>query len=178
MAPPVGIVEAHIKSELFNSRILPDEFVQYLVGAKRGGTLAEILELLLQRYLPAEPIARVDALAALEAPLKVAKSFGEALKTFRTWKEQLIVTVKSLNGRPDIYRICPRKHIGGHQRTSHSECRYPLAVHGTPKALDEQHRNMRKAQAHLNEEVPNPPLDADANGMEGKGKGKEKKGKG
>eukprot|EP00971_Amphidinium_carterae_P114587 2270301-Amphidinium_carterae.1 len=46
------------------------------------------------------------------------------------------------------------------------------------KALDEQHRNMRKAQAHLNEEVPNPPLDADANGMEGKGKGKEKKGKG
>eukprot|EP00971_Amphidinium_carterae_P329147 6461438-Amphidinium_carterae.1 len=55
MAPPVGIVEAHIKSELFNSRILPDEFVQYLVGAKRGGTLAEILELLLQRYLPSEP---------------------------------------------------------------------------------------------------------------------------
>eukprot|EP00971_Amphidinium_carterae_P206848 4104170-Amphidinium_carterae.1 len=104
MAPPVGIVEAHIKSELFNSRILPDEFVQYLVGAKRGGTLAEILELLLQRYLPAEPIARVDALAALEAPMKVAKSFGDALKVFRTWKEQLIVTVKSLNGRPDIYR--------------------------------------------------------------------------
>eukprot|EP00971_Amphidinium_carterae_P341962 6481060-Amphidinium_carterae.1 len=43
------------------------------------------------------------------------------------------------------------------------------------KALDEQHRNMRKAQAHLNE-VPQPPYDA--NGMEGKGKGKDKKGKG
>eukprot|EP00971_Amphidinium_carterae_P035884 705795-Amphidinium_carterae.1 len=45
------------------------------------------------------------------------------------------------------------------------------------KALDEQQRNLRKPQAHLNE-VPQPPLDADANGMEGKGKGKEKKGKG
>eukprot|EP00971_Amphidinium_carterae_P277977 5518156-Amphidinium_carterae.2 len=43
------------------------------------------------------------------------------------------------------------------------------------KALDEQRRNLRKPQAHLNE-VPQPPYDA--NGMEGKGKGKEKKGKG
>eukprot|EP00971_Amphidinium_carterae_P214453 4255832-Amphidinium_carterae.1 len=105
MAPPVGIVEAHVKSELFNSRILPNEFVQSLVGAKRGGTLAEILELLLQRYLPSEPVARVDTLSALEAPLKVAKSFVEALRVFRTWKEQLIVTVRSLHGRPDIYRM-------------------------------------------------------------------------
>eukprot|EP00971_Amphidinium_carterae_P302805 6016773-Amphidinium_carterae.1 len=104
MAPPVGIVEAHIKSELFNSRILPDE---YLVGAKpkRGGTLAEILELLQQRYLPSEPVARVDALSALEAPLKVAKSFVEALRVFRTWKKQLIAPAKSLHGRPDIYRM-------------------------------------------------------------------------
>eukprot|EP00971_Amphidinium_carterae_P086591 1713551-Amphidinium_carterae.1 len=45
------------------------------------------------------------------------------------------------------------------------------------KALDEQHRNMRKAQAHLNEEVSHPPVEADANGMDGKGKGKDKKGK-
>eukprot|EP00971_Amphidinium_carterae_P277976 5518156-Amphidinium_carterae.1 len=87
MSPPVGIVEAHIKSELFNSRIIPNEFVQYLVGAKRDGTLAEILEQLLQRYLPSEPVARVDALSALETPLKVAKSFAEALRVFRTWKE-------------------------------------------------------------------------------------------
>eukprot|EP00971_Amphidinium_carterae_P226047 4483430-Amphidinium_carterae.1 len=34
---------------------------------------------------------------------------------------------------------------------------------------------MRKAQAHLNEQVPNPPVDADVNGMEGKGKGKKGK---
>eukprot|EP00971_Amphidinium_carterae_P035155 691958-Amphidinium_carterae.2 len=40
-SPPVNIIKAHIKAELFNSRILPDEFVHYLIGAKRGGTLAE-----------------------------------------------------------------------------------------------------------------------------------------
>eukprot|EP00971_Amphidinium_carterae_P241330 4791892-Amphidinium_carterae.1 len=66
MAPPVGIIEAHIKSELFNNRILPDEFVQYLVGAKRRGTLAEIFELLLQRYLPA--VSLCHALLALVTP--------------------------------------------------------------------------------------------------------------
>eukprot|EP00971_Amphidinium_carterae_P082081 1623535-Amphidinium_carterae.1 len=80
MSPPLGIIEAHVKSELLTTKIPPEEFITYLVGAKRGSNLAEILELLFQRYLPSERAARVDALSLLEVPLKVAKSFVEGLR--------------------------------------------------------------------------------------------------
>eukprot|EP00971_Amphidinium_carterae_P348637 6490605-Amphidinium_carterae.2 len=51
MAPPLGIVEAHMKSELLTTKILPEDFITYIVGSKRGrrgGTIVEILELLFQ----------------------------------------------------------------------------------------------------------------------------------
>eukprot|EP00971_Amphidinium_carterae_P077029 1521954-Amphidinium_carterae.2 len=75
------------------------------IGSKRGGTIAEILELLFQRYLPSEPTARVDALTLLEVPLKTARSFTEGLRLLRAWKEQLVITIRSLHGRPDTYRM-------------------------------------------------------------------------
>eukprot|EP00971_Amphidinium_carterae_P231491 4594185-Amphidinium_carterae.1 len=81
MTPPTGVVEAHIRSELLTNKILPEDFIQMMVGSKRGSTLSEILEPLFQRCLPSEPTARVDALTLLETPLKTAKSFVEALRT-------------------------------------------------------------------------------------------------
>eukprot|EP00971_Amphidinium_carterae_P252249 5007843-Amphidinium_carterae.6 len=54
-----------------------------MVGSKRGSNLAEILELLFQRYLPSKPTARMDALTLLETPLKVAKSVLVALRLLR-----------------------------------------------------------------------------------------------
>eukprot|EP00971_Amphidinium_carterae_P332329 6466439-Amphidinium_carterae.1 len=94
-----------MKSELLTTKILPEDFITYLVGSKRGGAIAEILELLFQKYLPSEPTARVDALTLLEVPLKAAKSFTEGLHLLRTWKEQLVITIRSLHGRPDTYRM-------------------------------------------------------------------------
>eukprot|EP00971_Amphidinium_carterae_P208432 4135516-Amphidinium_carterae.1 len=90
MAPALGLTEAHIKSELLTGKVLPDEFVEHAAQVKVS-TLAEILEVLYQKYLPSEPTARVDALAQIEAHMKPAKSFAEALRSLRLWKEQLII---------------------------------------------------------------------------------------
>eukprot|EP00971_Amphidinium_carterae_P349189 6490889-Amphidinium_carterae.1 len=59
MAPALGLTEAHIKSELLTGKILPDEFVEHAAQVKVS-TLAEILEVLYQKYLPSEPTARVE----------------------------------------------------------------------------------------------------------------------
>eukprot|EP00971_Amphidinium_carterae_P193625 3841870-Amphidinium_carterae.1 len=90
MGPALPLTEAHIKSELLTGKVLPDEFVEHAAIVKVH-TLAESLEVLFQRYLPSEPTARVDALVQIETHLRPAKSFAEALRTLRLWKEQLIV---------------------------------------------------------------------------------------
>eukprot|EP00971_Amphidinium_carterae_P305480 6070692-Amphidinium_carterae.1 len=93
MTPPpsLNLAEAHIKAELLTTRVLPEEFMNYVL-AKRVGTLAEILELFFQLHWLSEPTARIDALTILETPLKTAKSFQEALRLLRAWKYQLLVT--------------------------------------------------------------------------------------
>eukprot|EP00971_Amphidinium_carterae_P183960 3652035-Amphidinium_carterae.2 len=75
MTPPLSQAEAYFKSELLTQKVLPDKFVQYALSRK-AGTLADILELLFQRYMPSEPTARIDALTTLEIPLKSAKISG------------------------------------------------------------------------------------------------------
>eukprot|EP00971_Amphidinium_carterae_P319601 6352151-Amphidinium_carterae.2 len=57
MNPPLVLAEAHIKSELLTGKILPDEVVEFIAVTK-AGTLAEILEVLFQKYLPSAPTAR------------------------------------------------------------------------------------------------------------------------
>eukprot|EP00971_Amphidinium_carterae_P204654 4061352-Amphidinium_carterae.1 len=104
MTQALSLAEAHIRSELITTKVLPDDFVQYAL-AKRVSTVAEILELLFQRYLPSEPSARIDALTILETPLRPAKSFQEALRSFRTWKELLVVSIQSLHAQPDMLRL-------------------------------------------------------------------------
>eukprot|EP00971_Amphidinium_carterae_P032539 640725-Amphidinium_carterae.1 len=200
MTPPTGVVEAHIRSELLTNKILPEDFINMMVGSKRGSTLSEILELLFQRYLPSEPTARVDALTQLETPLKTAKSFVEALRLLRAWKDQLVMAVRTLKARPDILRmfntIQPLLSSLNHDTifaVAHSNMlvvtnarinttvdtlwRYIELLESelNDRALEEHQRNMRKPQAHLADQL------YDAQGMEGKGKtkdGKNKKGKG
>eukprot|EP00971_Amphidinium_carterae_P100941 1997052-Amphidinium_carterae.2 len=104
ITPPLVLAEAHIKSELLTGKILPDKFVVY-IAATKAGTLAKILEVLFQKYLPSEPTAQEDALTLIETPLKTAKSFTEALRTLRVWKEQLIITIQTLHGRLDTLRL-------------------------------------------------------------------------
>ena len=40
-------------------------------------------------YLPSEPSARVDGLTDIEAPVRPARSFAEALSFLRSWREDL-----------------------------------------------------------------------------------------
>eukprot|EP00971_Amphidinium_carterae_P263536 5228263-Amphidinium_carterae.2 len=189
MAPPLGLAEAHIKSELLTGKVLPEEFVEHAALVKVN-TLAEILEVLFQKYLPSEPIARVDALAQIEAYLKPAKSFAEALRSLRAWKEQLIILVQTLNGRPDTLRLFLA--VQPLLQSLFSDSQFAVAhanitavtnvrTHATPdtlwryielleselneRALEETDRNRRKAQAH-GAEVPY------AYGMDRKGKDK------
>eukprot|EP00971_Amphidinium_carterae_P292081 5798433-Amphidinium_carterae.1 len=104
MTPPMTLSDTNIKAELLSNKILPEAFVNFVV-AERASTVEDRLTLLLQRYLPSEPTARVDSLASIETPLKPAKTFQEALTQLRKWKDQLLIVTETLQGRPDIYRL-------------------------------------------------------------------------
>eukprot|EP00971_Amphidinium_carterae_P065943 1306666-Amphidinium_carterae.5 len=71
---PLNLSEANIKAELLSTKVSPNVFVNHVL-AKRASTIEEILTPLLQRYLPSEPTARVDALASAETPLRPAKTY-------------------------------------------------------------------------------------------------------
>ena len=58
-----------------------------------------------QTYLPSEPSARVDGLATIEAPLKAARTFSDALTTLRTWRQQVLTVVTDLGGNPEPLRL-------------------------------------------------------------------------
>eukprot|EP00971_Amphidinium_carterae_P276411 5485023-Amphidinium_carterae.1 len=201
MTPPLNLSEANIKAELLSDKVLPDTFVNFVV-AKRASTVEDILTLLLQRYLPSEPTARVDALASVETHLKPAKTSQEALTQRRKWKDQLLIVTETLQGRPDIYRLymALQPLLSSLMYTpafsvAHANILALTSIKLTPtpqvlwqyvdlleaefndRALEEHEYSRQKPQAHGAEEW----YDADTYGTEkgkgGKGKGKDKKGK-
>ena len=70
-----------MRAELINS-VLPEKVTSM---AMQNGALKvhEVLFLTFQAFLPSEPSARVDGLNTVEAPLKAARNFAEALTTLR-----------------------------------------------------------------------------------------------
>ena len=60
---------------------IPDK-IQSLAIQKGTNTMADLLYLIFQACLPSEPSARVEGLAPIEAPVKPARTFGEA----RSWR--------------------------------------------------------------------------------------------
>ena len=83
-----------MRAELLNS-VLPDRVT---TAAMQKGTLTvlDLLFITLQTYLPSEPSARVDGLSLIQAPLRSAKNFNEALSTLRTWRQQIIHSLRQL----------------------------------------------------------------------------------
>ena len=54
-----------------------------------------------QAFLPSEPSARVEGLATIETPGKPARTFGEALSSLRSRRQQVLTVVSDLGGNPE-----------------------------------------------------------------------------
>ena len=72
---------------------------------KGNTTIRGLLFLTFQTHLPSEPSARVDGLTAIEAPLRAARNFQDALSTLRTWRQQALTVVTDLGGNPEPLKL-------------------------------------------------------------------------
>ena len=72
---------------------------------REANTVADLLYLTFQTYLPSEPSARVEGLATIEAPVKPARTFGEALSFLRSWRQQVLTVVNDLGGNPEPLKL-------------------------------------------------------------------------
>ena len=99
----LSVLEAIMRSDLCN-HCLPEK-IQSLAVQKGAHTVSDLLYLTFQSYLPSEPIARVEGLATIEAPVKPSRTFGEALSFLRSWRQQVITVVHDLGGNPEPLKL-------------------------------------------------------------------------
>ena len=52
-----------------------------------------------------QPSARVEGLTTIEAPVKPASTFGEALSFLRSWRQQVLTIVNDLGGNPEPLKL-------------------------------------------------------------------------
>ena len=95
----LSVLEAIMRSDLCN-HCLPEK-IQSLAIQKGANTVADLLYLTFQSYLPSEPTARVEGLATIEAPVKPSRTFSEALSFLRSWRQQVLTVVHDLGGNPE-----------------------------------------------------------------------------
>ena len=72
LPPQLSVLEATMRADLIN-QCLPvsvPERVQSLAIQKSATTVADLLYITFQTFLPSEPSARVDGLADIEAPVR------------------------------------------------------------------------------------------------------------
>ena len=92
-------LEATMRAELLKDRVVT-------TAMQRGAsTILDLLFITFQTYLPSEPSARVDGLTTIEAPLRTAKNFQEALSTLRNWRQQVLTVVTDLGGNPEPLKL-------------------------------------------------------------------------
>ena len=92
-----------MRADLCNLR-LPEK-IQSLATQKNANTVADLLYLTFLTYLPSEPSARVDGLAEIEAAVKPARAFGEALAFLRSWRQKIVTVVNDLSGNPEPLKL-------------------------------------------------------------------------
>ena len=56
-------------------------------------------------HLPSEPSARVDGLAEIEAAVKPARIFAEALAFLHSWRQKIVTVVNDLSGNPEPLKL-------------------------------------------------------------------------
>ena len=84
--------------------VLPEK-IQSLAIQKGANTVADLLYLTFQSFLPSEPMARVEGLATIEAPVKPSRTFSEALAFLRSWRQQVLTVVHDLGGNPEPLKL-------------------------------------------------------------------------
>ena len=99
----LSVLEAIVRSDLCN-HCLSDK-IQSLAIQKGANTVADLLYLTFQSYLPSEPMARVEGLATIEAPVKPSRTFSEALAFLRSWGQQVLTVVHDLGGNPEPLKL-------------------------------------------------------------------------
>ena len=99
----LSVLEAIMRSDLCN-HCLPEK-IQALAVQKGAHTFSDLLHVTFQSYLPSEPIARVEGLATIEAPVKPSRTFGEALSFLRSWRQQVITMAHDLGGSPEPLKL-------------------------------------------------------------------------
>ena len=97
------VLEAIMRSDLCN-HCLPDK-IQSLAIRKGANTVADLLYLTFQSFLPSEPIARVEGLASIEAPVKPSRTFSETLAFLRSLRQQVLTLVHDLGGNPEPLKL-------------------------------------------------------------------------
>ena len=103
LPPQLSVLEATMRADLIN-QCLPER-VQSLAIQKSATTVADLLFLTFQTFLPSEPSARVDGLADIEAPVRPSRTFAEALSFLRSWRQKIITVVSDLGGNPEPLKL-------------------------------------------------------------------------
>ena len=87
LPPQLSVLEATMRADLIK-QCLPER-VQSLAIQKSATTVADLLYITFQTFLPSEPSARVDGLADIEAPVRPSRTFAEALSFLRSWRQKI-----------------------------------------------------------------------------------------
>ena len=103
LPPQLSVLEATMRADLIN-QCLPER-VQSLAIQKSATTVADLLFLTFQTFLPSEPSARVDGLADIEAPVRPSRTFAEALSFLWSWRQKIITVVSDLGGNPESLKL-------------------------------------------------------------------------
>ena len=103
LPPQLSVLEATMRADLIN-QCLPER-VQSLAIQKSATTVADLLYITFQTFLPSEPSARVDGLADIEAPVRPSRTFAEALSFLRSWRQKIMTVVNDLGGNPEPLKL-------------------------------------------------------------------------
>ena len=103
LCPQLSVLESTMRADLIN-QCLPER-VQSLAIQKSATTVADLLYITFQTFLPSEPSARVDGLADIEAPVRPSRTFAEALSFLRSSRQKIMTVVNDLGGNPEPLKL-------------------------------------------------------------------------
>ena len=98
----VGIVEGLMRSELLDA--LPRHYKTACV-LENALDVRAILLIVMKLALPSAEQCRLQGLDAVEAPLKPARNYTQALNSLRRWHHSLQVAIIQLRAQPDAMRL-------------------------------------------------------------------------
>ena len=100
--PQLSVLEATMRADLIN-QCLPDRVLSLAIQ-KSEAMVADLLYVTVPDDF-AEPSARVDGLADIEAPVRPSRTFAEALSFLRSWRQKIMTAVNDLGGNPKPLKL-------------------------------------------------------------------------